>query len=107
MFGGGTRVVIDGEGGGKRWPVVAVEDSSAEEVDEPWPVGAVVVVCGDMEAEPSAAVGHVLLEGGALRWCLGEVIEPEDELILGESGGIEVIPVSCRGEFKVFALCCG
>lgn len=80
----GVVGIVNGKGCGERWPVVAVEDTAAEEVEEPRPVGVAVVVGSDVKAEPAAAVGHVVLECGALLWCVGEVVEPEDELVVGE-----------------------
>ena len=104
MGGDGVVRVVNGKGAGERRPVVAVEDAAAEEVEEPGPVGAAVVVGGDVKAEPAAAVGHVVLECGALLWCVGEVVEPEDELVVVEIGGVEVVPVGGGGELKVVAL---
>ncbi len=105
MGGDGVVEVVDGEDGGERWPVVAVEDAAAEKVEEPGPVGVAVVVSGDVKAEPATAMGHVLLECSALLWSVGEVVEPEDELVVGEIRGVEVVPVGCGGEFEMVALC--
>ena len=107
MGGDGVVGVVNGKDGGERRPVVAVEDTAAEEVEEPGPVGVTVVVGGDVKAEPAATVGHVVLECGALFWRVGEVVEPEDELVVGEIGGVEVVPVGGGGEFEVVALCGG
>jgi hypothetical protein len=85
--------VIDGESGRQRRPVVSVEDAAAEERNEPWPVCAAIVVRGDVEADPAAAVGHVLLECSALLWSVGKIVQPEDQLIAGESVCVEVVPV--------------
>jgi len=103
--GDGVVGVVKGKGGGERRPVVAVEDAAAEEVEEPGPAGVAVVVGGDVKAEPAAAVGHVVLECGALLWCGGEIVEPEDELVVGEIGGVEVVPVGGGGELEAVALC--
>jgi len=50
-------------------------------------------------------VGHVALKCCTLLWCVGEVVEPEDELVVGEIGGVEVVPVGGGGELEVIALC--
>ncbi len=105
MGGDGMVGIVNGKSAGERRPVIAVEDAAAEEVEEPGPVGVAVVVGGDVKAEPAAAVGHVVLECSALLWGVGEVVEPEDELVVGEIGGVEVVPIGGRGELEVVALC--
>ena len=88
MFGDTSRDgmahVVDCQDGGERGPVVTVKDTSAEKLDKPWPVGVSIVVCSDVKADPASAVRHILFESDTLLLFVGEVIEPEDELISGE-----------------------
>jgi hypothetical protein len=107
MPGDRTCRVVYVEDGWKGWPVVAVEDASAEEVDEPGPVRVVVVVGGDMESKPAAAAAHVLLEGCALGRGLGKIVQPYDDLNGFQTGGIEVVPVRRRLEVEVVRGPCG
>ncbi len=97
----GCAGAVDDEGGGQGWPGVGFEDAAAEEAEEPGPVGAGVVVGGDVEAEPRAAVLHVGLKGGALGGGVREIVEPEDELGVGEGGGVQVVPVGAGGDGEV------
>ena len=87
-FSGWLRGVVHIDFCRERGPVVAVEDGSAEEVDVPGPVGAFIVVAGGVEAEPAAALLHVGFEVVALCLCVRSVVEPEDEVCVGEAGGV-------------------
>ena len=80
-MGGGVRWVVDDEARRKGRPAIVIENCVAEEMDEPGPFRILVVVAGDMEAEPAASVLHVLLKGGALCFTVGKVIEPDDDLV--------------------------
>src|SRR5271170_5976221 len=97
-------LVVNSQSGRKRWPIIPVEDASAEKFHEPWPLGVPVVVSGDVETEPAPAVGHVLLEGRTLLLCVRKVIKPEDELIASKIFRIEVIPVGSRCKLEIIAL---
>src|SRR5215813_9378705 len=92
---------VDDEVRGKRGPVVLVEDGATQELHEPWPVGVLVVVAGDVEAEPAAAMFHVVVEGGALGTRMGGVVEPEDDVVFRECVGGEGGPVCRRVEGKL------
>jgi len=66
--------VVDEEARREGRPAIVIKYGVAEEVDEPGPLRILVVITGDMEAEPGAAILHVLLEGGALCFCVGKVV---------------------------------
>ena len=78
----------------RQWrPVVDIEHGTTQEIDEPRPVSALVVVSRDVEAKPCTAVGHVVLKGFALLRRVGKIVEPDDELDVLKLGGIHVVPV--------------
>ena len=104
MLRDGMVPVVNSESGRQRWPVVSVEDTSADKFDEPGPMGVAVVVSGDVKTEPATAVGHVLLEGRALLLRIWKVVKPEYELIVGEIFGIEVVPVGSGCKLEMIAL---
>ena len=85
-MGSGMSVVVDNEFCGKWRPVVIVKNSAAKELDKPGPPGVFVIVTGYVEAEPGATVFHISLEGCALLVCVGEVVEPEHNLVVAETG---------------------
>ena len=80
-MGGGMGWVVDREACGQGGPAIVIEYGVAEEMNEPGPVCALVIIAGHMEAEPGAAVLHILLKGGTLCFCMRKVIEPDDNLI--------------------------
>ena len=87
-------------------PVVAVEGSAAQELVEPGPLGAPVVVGRGMEAYPSAPVLHIFLEGLTLRLTTRRSIQADDDAVLlqflvgvfGQGGGDIHDPALTVGE---------
>src|SRR5260221_4646937 len=100
--GGRMMVVVDDEFCSQRRPAVVVKNGAAEEVDEPGPVCGLVVIAGYVEAEPGAASFHIGSEGRSLFFSVGEVVEPEDDLVIVERG-IAVLPVGGSIKGKAFA----
>jgi len=88
----------------QRRPIVAKKDGAAEKIDEPRPVGALVVVSGDMKAEPCTAVGHVVLKGFSLFGRVRKIVEPDDELGVFELISTHVVPVRRGSEREIVFL---
>ena len=63
-------------------PIVAIEDSTAQEVDEPGPLGVLVIVGGYMEAYPATTVFHILLKSIPFGFCIGVAVEHHHYAIL-------------------------
>ena len=94
--------VINDQFSRQRRPVVAKKDGTAEKIDEPGPVGALVVVSGDVETKPCTAVGHIVLKGFTLFGRVRKIVEPDDELDVFKLVGIHVVPVR-RGSQREIA----
>ena len=60
-----------------------------------------VIVCSDVEANPSAAVFHVVFECRSLFGSLREVVEPQDQTIRLEIVFVELRPVRGGIQYKV------
>src|SRR6201999_994936 len=87
---------------GKWRPAVVVEYGIAEEMNEPGPMCVLVVVAGDVEAQPGAAVFHVLLKGGALGFGMRKIVEPDQEFV-SPKAVVAVVPVRRGIEGEVLA----
>ena len=93
--------IVNEQLSGQRRPIVAIKDGAAEKIDEPGPVGALVVVSGDVKAKPCTAVGHVVLKGFALFGRVRKIVKPDDELNVFELVGTHVVPVHRGRQRKI------
>src|SRR5580692_10900831 len=86
----------------RQWrPVIAVEHSAAEKLDEPGPMRSAVVIRSKVKAEPATAVRHISFKSGTLLGCVRRVVEPENHLNVLETLRIQIVPVCCGLELKV------
>ncbi len=98
-------MIINGQFRWQHGPIVGVKDGAAEKLHEPRPMRIFVVVRGNMEANPSAAVFHVLFECRSLLGSLREVVEPQDQTIWLQIILIELVPVSGGVQYEVMFCC--
>lgn len=93
--------VFDDQFGGQGWPVVGMEVGAAEEGVEPFPFSVGQVEAGCMEADPGAAAVGVAFEGGALLVGMRRVVQPEDDVVVGQVVVVQVSPVGGGVEGEV------
>src|SRR5580658_7132493 len=96
-----VRFVIDVQHCRQGWPVVSIEHRSAQELYEPGPARAAVIVCGKMKSKPAASMLHVLLKGRPLLHRVCRIVEPHNDLNPFEAFWIQIVPVRRGLELKV------
>ena len=94
-----STISLAGSGG----QLLTPNDAAADELLEPRPARIPVVVGGDVEAEPGAAVLHVSLEGLLLR-AGRTAVEPDDQLVLLQVLVVHVRPVAGGFHAKVVSV---
>src|ERR1700722_9505842 len=85
--------VINGQLRRQRRPIIPKEHGAAEKIDEPRPARALIVVSGNVEAKPRAAVLHILLKSFSLFRRVRKIVQPDNELHIFKLVGTHVLPV--------------
>src|ERR1700730_16642874 len=96
-----VRAVVYRQRRGKRRPVIPVENRPAQEIHEPRPPSAFVVVAGYMETQPGPATAHIILKSFPLLCGVSKVVKPKNQLESLQIFGVQICPSCCRLKFKI------